>query len=599
MKKINKLVLLALSTVVLLGCDKGTEPLSKQEKNTAVASSNSFRTEVYYEPLEVLDELDKTLEISEDALRSSLLSKRGTYVPELKWETGNDTKVFWGLEGVGTLTNISKISTAPAAGSNFNNNFLLTNNNKNIQFYVSTNAQTTGKKTCLSIGGVANGTKIFVKPNEHIQAILRGEEDKQRDIPLMTDLTDFNKVFAGIQTSGSTTPRVKIKPRGCLVGINLINKLGRDVTLNKIIFETGGALSYEGTFDLVNADSNNKARFASTSDNFILDGLALSCASTTDAVNTAKETAPILYIWGMPTNPSAKMKVKFVFTINIGGTDTQLTTTTINLPAGFEEQKAYRRAVILEVSKIFKGKTALDYVADYPVNKTAERLVTHHNRHSINYLGESWADTETGFHALSNWIKNDLFQRPELTAYKLASKNEWASIVNNNTNGGFIISFKGDVAKQDLPENVMIGNDNVSGGSEYQTINGVTYALRFKGTKWQSAWRYAWQDSEPKGMNIKCIPLTNLSNLSIDKVAKEAFFNDSLLPISEKHFSAYGCVRQVNTAQHIDDKDYGIYWSSTDPWHLFFSKDAGAGLGDQFHPVADKMTIRPFYKTLP
>ncbi len=597
MNKVHKLIILGLFTLLASACQKNEPKKQSTKEGEAKTVRQNFVADLDYQSIKEVDENNQPLSpLADKELRSVLTKKPSLFVPELILEKASD-KVFWSLEGLGTLEELTETTTIPALGANIGNKVWFDINNKNLKFYISTSEQTVGKKTCVAIGGTANGSTISVNPNANIQAILNDEQDTGRDIPIMTDVLPFKQIFAEANASNTVRENQKLKVRGSLVGINIVNKLDKDITLNQIIFEAGGALSYEGNFDLNQATADNKATFTEMSDHLTLDNLALTCTATNTSTTVAKENAPLFYVWGMPKANTEPLKLKLVFTLELGGVVREITTTTINVPANFAEHTAYRRTLVLEANKLFGQKTALTYVSDVAVNGSANNFAPDINQHSNNEVTNY--NNQVGFHQLSDWIRNDLFYNPNLTAYKLASKEEWASIINNNDSNGFIIdNFLGDSNKTTITEGTAKISSEVinSPSSDYKKINGVTYALRFKGTKWQSVWRYSWKDNTPSGMVIKCIPLKNISNINLDDIATDEFFNDNIFTVTEKLLPTYGHIPGGNT---IQGQENGFYWSSTDTWHLYFNKNNGAGLGNQYHPNWHRMTIRPFYKNMP
>ncbi len=140
--------------------------------------------------------------------------------------------------------------------------------------------------------------------------------------------------------------------------------------------------------------------------------------------------------------------------------------------------------------------------------------------------------------------------------------------------------------------------EDVSGTGNY-----ITYAKRFIGTKYESAWRYEYKKGDlANGGNcliIKNVMLSkNSGKILIDDIAKESFFNSN--NVVERILPSYGYIKDKYTSSVniIDFGFRGIYWTSSitnkyKSFNLsFYDVRTNTGDAKRVHGFA----IRPFKK---
>lgn len=155
--------------------------------------------------------------------------------------------------------------------------------------------------------------------------------------------------------------------------------------------------------------------------------------------------------------------------------------------------------------------------------------------------------------------------------YHLPSWYEWKSVIpcyNNET-------FPGEVAfSQDNALDMRDKTDKdvvVDGKSmdclqdlKYAAHQNVCYALRFKGTKYQSAWRYSYEQVDGYKAVLRIKVRNVLNGVTIDNVADEAFWGKNNESDLERIFPASGWCTEGNSLVPSDRAGKGSYfWSST------------------------------------
>ncbi len=244
--------------------------------------------------------------------------------------------------------------------------------------------------------------------------------------------------------------------------------------------------------------------------------------------------------------------------------------------------------------------TPLDFVAEAPaINKAGDGFVLNHNL-PANDVVANLQGNEVGYY---NWADaKALFDanKPFLANYYLPTKEQWQSIFPFSIPLNYV-SFQGEQTTRVLQEIAQIGeNPEEEYSSEFITVDEdgkfVTYALRFKNTKWVSAWRYSYEgEGSNKKLLIKCVPLEGKSDVNLHSIKTSIFFisNDS----SVRTFPAYG--------YHNKSKENltalftgGFFWSrsakdSNNGYRLnFYSSYAAIG----YDQKVLGFTIRPFKK---
>ncbi len=125
----------------------------------------------------------------------------------------------------------------------------------------------------------------------------------------------------------------------------------------------------------------------------------------------------------------------------------------------------------------------------------------------------------------------------------------------------------------------------------------VTYAKRFIGTPFESAWRYSYDDVAGNNMlYIQCLSLRMNSNIDLRTIIARKDFFDNSTDVVKRYFPTYGHRDLGSTS--VDYSTYGGYYWSSLPYasgggfrlHLY-SNDATLGSSNRHSGFA----LRPFY----
>ncbi len=172
--------------------------------------------------------------------------------------------------------------------------------------------------------------------------------------------------------------------------------------------------------------------------------------------------------------------------------------------------------------------------------------------------------------------------------YHLPNRAEWQSIVpywispqvaaQNNPSvldgvhywtGKVLDEVRTNTASPLSYRTVQIGNVRMTGDqytSKFITKKEgdvlVTYAKRFIGTPFESAWRYSYDDvAGNKMLHIQCLSLRKNSNVALTTIiARKAFFDNST-DVVKRYFPTYG-YRNLGSPSVDYSALSGDYWSS-------------------------------------
>ncbi len=474
-------------------------------------------------------------------------------------------------------------------------------------------------------------------PNAIVKGIKNTNIDDARHLPIITDIVPFNTLFAPL-----TKKSIRFNPRGVLVGISLINQLDESITLKSITFPEDNALFFEGSFDcqkdmegktyksalVSNANEAKAMLFEGENKSVIVpvkqdaNATFVSQAGKTVDANL-KESLPLFYVWGFPNNGVATLKVKLTFAKN--GTDVESKVLNIAIPsAGFVEGKAYRLPIKLDKDSLgelpsldpataqcqdirpisLNFRTPLDFVAEMPaINKAGTGFVKNHCLPHIPNTDLIY-DYEAGYYSWyeakalfteKDWLKN----------YYLPNKEQMLSIIPYNRTDQSVM-FNQEKSESTLIERAQVGETPAQDyTSDFITVKEgsifVTYAIRFKGTQWESAWRYSYNGAdEDKKMIIKCVPLTGINTgKTLAQIKNPDFFANNAHSL--RVYPSYGYSR--------NKEDYMIYvmgtassqWTSSPNGSDWAERMGysyyGATVGINYNRLTS-YTIRPFRKQL-
>ncbi len=243
------------------------------------------------------------------------------------------------------------------------------------------------------------------------------------------------------------------------------------------------------------------------------------------------------------------------------------------------------------------SNNVLAFVAEYAVNKAGTGFTTNHNiPSSADY--DEWQDSDAG---LFTWDEaKALFKKDFLKDYVFPSKEQWLSIVKNDN-----IFFNKEQSKVSVEEkDVVIGNEpKQTYQSEFITKQEggkyVTYALRFKETKWESAWFYYLGD-KGQSMVIGCLGGLKDSGKTLEEIATPTFFEQNTKKFVTRVFPFYGYRLDNSGSLLADLGNEGDFWSSTpsgsrSTWHVIFGRKVANVI---YNNRNFNFAVRPFKKTL-
>jgi hypothetical protein len=210
-----------------------------------------------------------------------------------------------------------------------------------------------------------------------------------------------------------------------------------------------------------------------------------------------------------------------------------------------------------------KGKTPLNplsLVAEYNVNPAGDGFVT-----------SSTACNVSGYFTFDEAISKFSDITISGKQYHLPSIEEWRSIVPKNWKH---VQFQDTESHDDISETVTVQGESITMTSDFRTgVEGVSYALRYKGTDLVSAWRYEYiSDGNNTRMKVTSRSLKGQTGVTVDEIAKPSFWNDNAGNDVIRHFPAsgfywWGSLYSVGTN--------GDFWSSSPlsssgAWNMLF-----------------------------
>lgn len=145
--------------------------------------------------------------------------------------------------------------------------------------------------------------------------------------------------------------------------------------------------------------------------------------------------------------------------------------------------------------------------------------------------------------------------------YHLPSIEEWQSIVPRISDYVVFIVETTD-SYDDISETVTVQGTSITMTSDFRTgVNGVSYALRYKGTSMVSAWRYEYiKDGNNTHMKVTSRSLKGQTGVTVDDVAKPAFWSANAGNDVTRHFPVGG---YSDSGSLIEVRTEGYYWSSS------------------------------------
>ena len=143
--------------------------------------------------------------------------------------------------------------------------------------------------------------------------------------------------------------------------------------------------------------------------------------------------------------------------------------------------------------------------------------------------------------------------------YHLPSIEEWESIVPKYYS---YVRFQDTKSHNNISETVTVQGTSIAMKSDFRTgVNGVSYALRYKGTDLVSAWRYEYiSDENNTHMKITSRSLKGQTGVTVEEIAKPAFWSANADDDVTRHFPASG---EYWNGSHNKVGTGGYFWSSS------------------------------------
>ena len=166
---------------------------------------------------------------------------------------------------------------------------------------------------------------------------------------------------------------------------------------------------------------------------------------------------------------------------------------------------------------------------------------------------------------LGNYINWNVAQTINISGYHLPSVDEWRGIIPQNSN---YVYFTSNPSYGNISESVIVQGESINMTSDYKNTGSSSnpapsYALRYKGTKWVSAWKYEFisdgNNSHMKITSRRVAPSVTIGNISDNN---GAFWNTGQENDVVRYFPASGY--KSSTGKTYNVGTYGYYWSSTE-----------------------------------
>ncbi len=537
---------------------------------------------------------------------------------------------------------------------------------KRIKMYAVDNVNLSNiTKAIMLLDGKAEGSKVhFTKakgcdPNERIEGVAKDASQEGRHIPIMTELKDINDM----KPSSPNNKDVKFTPRGSLIGLCLMNKTGGDMIVTGIVVPKSGALDFAGSFDWSKDGKPSFTKDYGTDTESALVFPVYQNSTATDKGYTIKNNnveAPCFFVWGFQAEAKKGQPFQVQIRYKTASNSTEKTTRTFTVYAPtskivttekkFDDGYAYNVVLTINESNntggsegtdwgngdtlpndsdnpyypfsISQKNTPLDYVAEAPaINKVGTGFVLNHNTPAIDVIADMLSN-EVGYYTFDEAV--EMFEPANKPAflknYVLPTKEQWQAIFPSQQDPVCIPVKTKQMVNNSIPltEKAQVGSEAIQ---EYQSEyiskeeNGQikTYALRFKGTKWESAWYYARQNFSFKNtpLVIKCI-LVKGQNLSLGDIADDTFFEGKAVTVRTlPNYASVNITTPELSAILWRGEDpnppaAGYYFSSTLAkdnkryYHVGFGTEySSVNLNSLNTITTRKMVIRPFYKQLP
>ncbi len=506
------------------------------------------------------------------------------------------------------------------------------------------------------------GRAIKTDPNDRIEGVAQGNFQAGRHIPVMTEVLPFAEL-----SNPKAANNTRFSPRGTLIGLCLKNELGANITITGIVVEKAGTFNYSGYFNW--AVNSGKATFTpqytASQNTTALVFPVYTKGSNSIGYNLAKNNSslPCFYVWGMQKSAKNGNALQVQVRYKVAGSSAVKTSMTFNIyppeiggVKKFHEGYAYNAVVkltdknktggstgydwdnggVLPINNhtvndehncpenITGGKTPLDFLAEYNVNYAPAGQRALRTSHSFPQTidGENpWDDKTLVLTAndagIYTWAEaTALFNgsNPALASYKLPSAKQWLSIVPEESQNGSQLGLGRVRPLQTKITRCEVGSSGVKNYTDESIIIDeggaykVAYALRFKGTEWESAWRYSLegtQQEENLKLKIQSVGGLQGTGVQLHCIIKEGFFTNTSYPITTRIIPVYGIPRKESSGGFSLRIKSRVRYSSSSTYvngsetyvRSFMIYGTSSGLST--NQLNDYLYVRPFYKQLP
>jgi len=178
---------------------------------------------------------------------------------------------------------------------------------------------------------------------------------------------------------------------------------------------------------------------------------------------------------------------------------------------------------------IYLGATFTIPKAPPPFNPLTLVAANNVNTAGDGFVTDLTACSGSGYFTYNNAV--NLFTNITISEkqYHLPSKEEWKSIVPDSNTW---VKFTTDNASyDDVDETVTVKTDIITMKSDYRTgVEGVTYALRYKGTDMVSAWKYEYiadPGKQTTHMKITSRSLKGQPSVTVDDIKLASFWSNN------------------------------------------------------------------------
>lgn len=208
----------------------------------------------------------------------------------------------------------------------------------------------------------------------------------------------------------------------------------------------------------------------------------------------------------------------------------------------------------------------LNYVAEYNVAQDGISFATSQANNASGYF--TWDDAVAKFSNITIAGKS----------YHMPSREEWYAIAPNWVGKRPYIVFdtNGVEEYKDKSETVVVNGETITSTNDYYSEGGkVCYAIRFKGTKYHSAWVYSYADNQYGGGKILIVlarPIEEGSEVTIKDIMTNSFWDKDKDKDVLRVFPACGS-NTSGTGQKGDMLtvgEYGYYWAGTSDYKGYY-----------------------------